>query len=103
MRCCKCDRIFEINPPERDASPREKGGRRFHDEIDTGTFQIIDSKRDDSLILKSVCPYCDSLFLAKMNYSFLLPMPNREELDAIYGSRIRREQHAPPSGEAPKG
>ncbi len=84
---CKCGRIFDINPPERDKAPG--GGEKApRDEIDTGTLRIIDARRDNSLILMLICPFCEAEVLKKMYYDELLRMPRPKELHAFYGVEI---------------
>ncbi len=82
---CVCGKGFSINPPERDRAPRDGGGSSSLDEIDTGTVRIIDAKRDESLIITAICPFCERMTMAKVNYRDLLIMPKSDELHEMYG------------------
>ncbi len=83
---CVCGKHFSINPPERDRAPREGAGRISRDEVDNGVLRIIDAGRDESLIIRVICPYCEEFTLAKVRYGALLPMPKKEVLHSLYGA-----------------
>ncbi len=83
---CKCGGIFDINPPGIEKAPGGGGEKATDDEIDTGTFRAIDARRDNSLILMMICPYCEEEVLIKIKYDHFLRIPRPRELREMYGA-----------------